>query len=178
MSCHVVGWPHNSASSAALLSWNPEAWPRPSVFVVPNPQAVSSPARSPALTLDVEALDRLRELDPQGASRLLQRVVAAYVGSADRLLSQLDQAERAGDAAGIRMVAHTLKSSSASVGASQLAQVCAEVEALVRDHGVVPEVATGLQHLRRHLSEALVALSVFADHPSDRAADGRRGSRA
>ena len=44
----------------------------------------------------------------------------------------MQDARRSGDRAGIRHVAHTLKSSSASVGATLLSQLCAEIEAMVR----------------------------------------------
>jgi signal transduction histidine kinase/CheY-like chemotaxis protein len=82
--------------------------------------------------LDAEALERLRELDPKGENQLLSRVIKAFEASAARLLPQLQDARRSGDAAGIRHVAHTLKSSSASIGAVKLSQVCADIEAKIR----------------------------------------------
>ncbi|WP_280151232.1 PAS domain-containing hybrid sensor histidine kinase/response regulator [Piscinibacter sp. XHJ-5] len=82
--------------------------------------------------LDADALERLRELDPKGENQLLSRVITAFEASAARLLPQLQDARRAGDAAGIRHVAHTLKSSSASIGAMKLSQLCAEIEAKIR----------------------------------------------
>ena len=63
--------------------------------------------------LDVEALQRLSDLDPTGANRLLERVFQAFEASALRLLPQMHDAQRAGDHAGVRHVVHTLKSSSA-----------------------------------------------------------------
>ncbi|HEY0855885.1 MAG TPA: response regulator [Albitalea sp.] len=85
--------------------------------------------------LDAEALQRLRELDPKGENQLLSRVIKAFESSAGRLLPQLLDAQGAGDMAGVRHVAHTLKSSSASIGAMKLSQLCAEIEAKIRtDH--------------------------------------------
>lgn len=95
----------------------------------------SSPPNPPGMAaqLDAQALARLRELDPSGNNQLLKRVVQAYVKSLERLLPELAQARAAGlDLGGIRHVAHTLKSSSASLGALALAQRCAEIEALAR----------------------------------------------
>ena len=88
--------------------------------------------RSPSQVLDEAAISRLRELDPQGANHLLERVLAAFETSIARLMPQMQDARRSGDCAGIRHVAHTLKSSSASVGATLLSQLCAEIEATVR----------------------------------------------
>ena len=98
--------------------------PRPTV-----PEPVSHP---PPTALDDDALQRLRDLDPQGKSRLLERVFGAFMTSAARLSGQLREARRSDDKAGIRLVAHTLKSSSASIGALALSRLCAEIESQLR----------------------------------------------
>jgi HPt (histidine-containing phosphotransfer) domain-containing protein len=82
--------------------------------------------------LDAQALDRLRELDPTGASGLLQRVLKAFDASLQRLLQQLNDARHPTDHAAMRHVAHTLKSSAASVGALELSRLCAEIERRIR----------------------------------------------
>ncbi len=83
--------------------------------------------------LNPEAIQRLRELDPTGESQLLTRVFQAFETSLNRLLPQLEQARGTADAASVRLVAHTLKSSSATIGALQLSRVCAEVEAMAQE---------------------------------------------
>ncbi len=88
--------------------------------------------------LDAVALQRLRDLDPSGGGRLVQRVLRAFDGSLQRLVPQLVAARASGDEAGIRHVAHTLKSSSTSVGALALAALCGEIEAVVRDQTGAP----------------------------------------
>ncbi len=85
-----------------------------------------------ATVLDAEALDRLRELDPTGKSRLLERVLRAFHSSASRHAQQFGEARMKGDMQGIRHVVHTLKSSSASIGALALARLCAEIETSIR----------------------------------------------
>ena len=90
---------------------------------------------SPAVfdaVLDAGALERLRELDPKGENKLIARVIKAYDSSSARLMPQLEDARRAGDHAGVRHVAHTLKSSSASIGAMKLSQLCADIENKIR----------------------------------------------
>jgi HPt (histidine-containing phosphotransfer) domain-containing protein len=81
---------------------------------------------------DAEALRRLKELDPRGDNRLLERVAKAFENSVGRLLPQMDEAFKMNDSAAIMHVAHTLKSSSASIGALKLSQMCAEIEAMIR----------------------------------------------
>jgi HPt (histidine-containing phosphotransfer) domain-containing protein len=78
--------------------------------------------------LDAAALARLIELDPQGENQLLERVFKAFESSTARLMPKLQESRVKADGAGIRHVAHTLKSASASLGAMKLSQLCAEVE--------------------------------------------------
>ncbi|MEO8922521.1 MAG: Hpt domain-containing protein [Caldimonas sp.] len=86
----------------------------------------------PPSVLDEEALQRLRELDPKGQNHLLERVLRAFESSVLRLAPQLREARQRGDMQAIRHVAHTMKSSSASIGAMRLSRLCAEIEAAVR----------------------------------------------
>lgn len=105
--------------------------------------------------LDASAIARLRELDPTGQARLVERVVDAYLGSAERLGAQLREARDRGDVVAVRMVAHTLKSSSASVGALALSRQCAETEAMARDRGWVPELPPAIDALLERLAAAV-----------------------
>lgn len=91
--------------------------------------------------LDAQALARLRDLDPDGRMGVLQRVLEAFDTSLSRMITQLESQREQGDAAVVASIAHTLKSSSASVGALPLARLCAEIEAQLR--GAAP---TNLSH--------------------------------
>jgi PAS domain S-box-containing protein len=103
--------------------------PAPSSVSAPADTAVSAPLEE---LFDAEALRRLRELDPRGDNRLLERVAKAFETSVGRLLPQLDEAFKMNDRAAIMHVAHTLKSSSASIGALKLSHMCAEIETMIR----------------------------------------------
>jgi PAS domain S-box-containing protein len=98
----------------------------------PAPAVPAAPAAAADGVLDAGALDRLRELDPSGENQLLERVMKAFDTSLERLLPQLQDAQASHDLTGIRHVVHTLKSSSASIGALKMSQICAEIEAMVR----------------------------------------------
>ena len=56
----------------------------------------------------------------------------AFETSIGRMLPQLEEAVKLQDQASIVHVAHTLKSSSASIGALKLSQTCAEIETMIR----------------------------------------------
>ena len=112
-----------------------------------SPETPPGPAPLPdAARFDPVALDRLRELDPDGRHGVLQRVLTAFETSLARMLVQL-AAERVGGNAGVvASVAHTLKSSSASVGATLLSQTCADVERRLRtgEAGLLEDDINGL----------------------------------
>lgn len=111
--------------------WSPlSRWP------AARAEAGASTGASGGLGLDVldtASLDRLRELDPGERNGLLQRVLRTYAQSLERMLMQWREARMAGDDNALRVIAHTLKSSSASVGALALSALCADVEARLRD---------------------------------------------
>jgi HPt (histidine-containing phosphotransfer) domain-containing protein len=100
--------------------------------LAPSPSFDPRPADRPML-LDAQALSNLAQLDPTGANRLMSRVLGTYRGSLARLLGQLAQARQHSDAAAMRLVTHTLKSSSASVGALSLSALCSQAEQAVRE---------------------------------------------
>lgn len=98
----------------------------------PAPGPTSDEPGAPTV-LDAHALAELAQLDPTGANRLVQRVLSTYITSLARLMGQLTEARAQDDQATIRLVAHTLKSSSASVGALLLSSMCAAAELAVRN---------------------------------------------
>ncbi len=98
-----------------------------------NANAVPDDGASSPVRLDELALARLQELDPDGRHGVVSRVLAAYDTSLQRMLAQLRGAQEPALASVMASVAHTLKSSSASVGALALARTCAEVEARLRN---------------------------------------------
>jgi HPt (histidine-containing phosphotransfer) domain-containing protein len=82
--------------------------------------------------LDATALDKLRQLDPDGSRGFLVQVLATYLQSLERHLGRMPALRAEGAVKSVGDAAHTLKSSSASVGALALAKHCAVVEGLAR----------------------------------------------
>lgn len=116
----------------------------------------------PNQVLDEEALQRLRDLDPSGQSRLLGRVMRAFESSVARLGPQLREARLRDDTTAIRHVAHTLKSSSASIGAMRLSRLCAEIESAVRQEALAGMAAL-LDDMDRELAVVLQAVQPMRD---------------
>jgi len=59
-------------------------------------------------------------------------LIESYLEETPKLLARLEAAMRAGDADGVRLAAHTLKSSSADFGALALADLARDLEAKAR----------------------------------------------
>ena len=79
------------------------------------------------------ALEQLRELDPNGAMGLTQKILRVYLDSSQGEMAQLEQALAAGHADSLRRAAHTLKSSSANVGAEALSALFKQLEGFGRE---------------------------------------------
>ena len=111
----------------------------------------------PPVTLDATALARLRELDPDGRHGVVVRVLEAFETSLGRMLGQLRTELDAGDPAVVAGIAHTLKSSSASVGALALSARCAEIERRLRE-GADGDLQADVQRLLAEGEAALRAV--------------------
>jgi HPt (histidine-containing phosphotransfer) domain-containing protein len=83
--------------------------------------------------LDEGALDKLRAFDPDGRQQVLQRVLQTYDSSARRLLAVLAEAREQADWVTAERAVHTLKSSSAYIGALDYARRCGTLEQRLRD---------------------------------------------
>jgi CheY-like chemotaxis protein len=97
-----------------------------------TPYVSSGAASQPGPTAtgdDVLDLGRLRDLEEQlGGVGLLRETVGVYLAELSHRREALRVAARADDRGSLASVAHTLRSSSAMLGATSLAQRCAELE--------------------------------------------------
>jgi len=84
------------------------------------------------MALDQSALDNLRELDPDGSSGVYAQIIQTYLSDAASLVAQIKAAVAANDAASLTRHAHTLKSTSLSLGATRVSAVARELEAAAK----------------------------------------------
>ncbi len=122
---------------------------------------MNAPVPAPSTAgLDAGALRRLRELDPDGRHGVVTRVLTAFETSLTRMLAQLESERDGGDPAVVCSIAHTLKSSSASVGALALAAACAEVESRLRA-GTAGALGRDVDHLLAEGRTAMAAVGAM-----------------
>ncbi len=126
----------------------------PGASAEPQPGSLSSPSLDPAALRNLAGLE-------QAGSDLVDRVVQMYLSSSTSLAAEIRAGAEAEDPERVAAAAHTLKSSSAQVGAMKLSSLCKEIEARGRGgfgEGVanlVDEVESELESVR----EGLAALS-------------------
>ncbi len=112
----------------------PQGPATPAAPSVPAAPPIVAPTVSPVQrdVINRHALENIRALSKDRGDALVAKVVAAYVGDTPQHLQTLRQAIAGLDSGNLRKVAHSLKSSSANVGAETLAQMCKEMEHLGR----------------------------------------------
>jgi HPt (histidine-containing phosphotransfer) domain-containing protein len=118
---------------------------------------LSADASDPSAVLDADALARLAELDPHGSAGLVQRVLTTYANALERSLQELPLVREPLQHEPLRHLAHTLKSSSASVGALELSRRCGELENRLRA-GQLDDFATLMDGLDAEGRRVLAAV--------------------
>lgn len=122
--------------------------------------SAAGPPQQPGPALDPLALAKLHELDPDGRSGIVVRVLKTYDGTLGGSLGHLSTALAERRAAEIRQAAHKLKSSSASIGALTLSGLCSSVEQLAVNgwDEALPQLVDALLAEGRRVQSALGAL--------------------
>jgi signal transduction histidine kinase/DNA-binding response OmpR family regulator len=81
-----------------------------------------------ASVLDEKVLNKLQTRKQYRERGLVSRVVQLYLEQTPRMLQDLEDAKKQADTETLVHIAHTLKSSSLTVGATKFAEVCKEIE--------------------------------------------------
>ena len=126
----------------------------------PKPEKTETVAATPIdQILDKTALDGIRALQMEGAPDVLESVISLYLDDAPKLMERLKHAVAANDAPEIERAAHTLKSSSASLGALKVSELCKRLETSARQHVLdqSTEILTELETTYNGIQSALAA---------------------
>lgn len=89
---------------------------------------VPEPGRNAALTLDTEMLQNLRELRQPGKGDPFRELVEMFLRETPDRLREMQVSAARYDAVSMESLAHGLRGCASSVGASRLAELCAELE--------------------------------------------------
>lgn len=83
--------------------------------------------------LDMEAIGRIRALQRPGVPDVLSKIVHLFIDHSPGILAAIRRAAASCDAAALRNGAHSMKSSSANIGAARVTAICRRLEAMGRD---------------------------------------------
>jgi len=109
--------------------------------------------------LEIDALQALREMFGEDvADSVLVEVLDSYLEDAPKQLQALRAAGETGNTAALGMVAHTLKSTSATLGAIALSHLCNDLEAMVRAGDTTEALALKVQQLLVEYEQVEIAL--------------------
>ncbi len=117
--------------------------------------ATEAQGEEPAQALDAGALEALRALDRDGTRGVLRRVLDIYLRNAPGLAGDIEAGAAANDWERVGRAAHSLKSSSRNVGATQLSRICRDLERAAAERAVA-EMA--------RLVQAVLGAHAAADH--------------
>ncbi len=115
-----------------------------------NPEPESSeikPEDNSASVLNAELIDQIRNLDTSGSDALLHKLFHTFLESTGDYMQQIRNAILNEDTDDVRRLAHTLKSSSANIGAEYLSEIFKQLEMFAKagELGRIKEQAEGLQ---------------------------------
>jgi len=97
---------------------------------------VSAPDETVQPQIDKRALDAIQALQRPGQPSILQKVVGLYLDKSPAILESLRDAISKNESAGVQSAAHSLKSSSANLGALELSELFKTLEKMGRDHAI------------------------------------------
>jgi CheY-like chemotaxis protein/HPt (histidine-containing phosphotransfer) domain-containing protein len=110
--------------------------------------------------IEKEALNTLASLQPQGAKALLTKLISLYFESSSKQVQNILDAITENNVASLLTAAHTLKSSSASLGAGNFAEQCKELEMMARS-GEISRAKACAEPLERQYGRVREALNLY-----------------
>jgi HPt (histidine-containing phosphotransfer) domain-containing protein len=128
----VVGAPQSPGSGAAVVS--------------------GAQQRGPTM-LDMQVVDELKDIMEEE----FPAIIRGYIEHAPTLMRELDEGVVAADAGRLVRPAHSLKSSSANVGAKRLSEISQDVEHAARE-GNFATAASGVARLHGEMQQVLEEL--------------------
>ncbi|QWV93292.1 response regulator [Geomonas oryzisoli] len=156
--------PFTQAQLVAML----QRWIAPQAPCAEEPALSAEAAATDAGNgIDPAVLDEIRALQLPGKPDLLAKVVGSFMKSSPLLVASMREGLAGGDPQRVRQAAHTLKSSSASLGCLALSDTCRHLELLTVEgvlEGAEPLVSR-IETQHRKAVEYLTALPDLAPGP-------------
>jgi len=112
--------------------------------------------------LDPAALKQIRALQRPGGPNILHKVISSYLKDSSQLIETIREAIAQNDPPTLHRAAHSLKSTSATVGAQSLAGLCKDLEAIGRAR-TTDHAAALLPAIEKEYQQVATALRELSD---------------
>lgn len=122
-----------------------------------NGETIRGPKQADPL-MDPLKLDSIRNLDPDGKMGLLKRVIDLYIEKSPPLIQQMLTGLDRSNSEEVYRAAHSLKSSSATIGAVGLAEMCRRLEMAGRD-GALNDAPKMVREIEAEFSRVCTVLT-------------------
>lgn len=120
---------------------------------------VETPNVESPSVLNRQVLNSLRQMAGAKAPMILRQIIGNYLEDAPQRLQSIRDAVAAGDATALRQSAHTLRSSSANLGAMNLSNLCKELEMMGRA-GTTTDASRWITQVEAEYEKVKVALNL------------------
>jgi HPt (histidine-containing phosphotransfer) domain-containing protein len=149
-----------------LSRWLPgRPAPQPVMAADPEHEGADGETRLKSL-LDQKRLEMIRAMQRPDSPSVLDRIINMYTENSPEILRAIHEAAHKGDGEALREAAHSLKTSSANLGASELAALCKELEVLGGSAGT-EAAAELLDRLDDAYQETIAALAREMENTGD-----------
>jgi CheY-like chemotaxis protein len=130
-------------------------------FLLEESEEEPAPETGAAIAVDRRVLDSISAFQGGSGQALLKSVVTRFADTARTQLNLLRKNHTAGETEEVRRIAHTLKSSSAALGAKCVSRCCAEIE-MRASRGELAPLPGFIMALEKELSAAVSQLREIA----------------
>jgi histidine phosphotransfer protein HptB len=110
--------------------------------------------------IDLHAIENLRALNPGAADAFVRDVASIFIADTPLRLAELERSLAAGDVTVFTRAAHSIKGSSANLGAFALRAAAEKLEHQSREHGLA-EVTPLVAEVRAEFQRASAALTAL-----------------
>jgi HPt (histidine-containing phosphotransfer) domain-containing protein len=87
--------------------------------------------------IDSESIENLRSLNPGDGDEFLREIIAIYLEDTPQRIAEMEQSLAGGDTGRFTRAAHSVKGSSANLGAMTVRKVAEQLEQQSNQHGLV-----------------------------------------
>lgn len=113
------------------------------------------------MTINPEKISELKELDDDGSDTVLKELIELYLDSTPPKLQKMTDYFTTGDLASVRKEAHSLRSSSLTLGAEVISQYASDIEYAKEDDSTRGIIESGILNAKNEFDKIKTELKKY-----------------